>query len=75
MIEDVHIIKIHALQALIKAGDQILAAAMVAVRTLPHIVTGLGGDDQLVAMRLPVAQHVDAKVPLGFAIGRAIVIG
>ena len=75
MIEDVDVVEVHALQALVEAGDQVLAAAVVAVRALPHVVAGLGGDDQLVAVGLPVPQHVHAEVPLRLAVGRAVVVG
>ena len=75
MIEDVDVVEVHALQALVEAGDQVLAAAVVAVRALPHVVAGLGGNDQLVAVGLPVAQEMHAEAALGFAVGRAVVVG
>ena len=41
---NIYIIESQSLQALIQAGNQVLAAAPVTVRSLPHIVTGLGAD-------------------------------
>ena len=48
-VEDVHVLQAHAFQALVQAGQQILARSPVAVRARPHIVAGLGADDQLIA--------------------------
>ena len=50
MIEDIDIIKPHALQALIQTGQQIFAASPVTVRPLPHIITGLRTDDQFITV-------------------------
>ena len=75
VVEDVDIVEVHAPEALVEAGDQVFPAAPVAVGARPHVIARLGGDDQLVAVRFPVAQHVDAEIPLGLAIGRAVVVG
>ncbi|MNH38209.1 hypothetical protein D3C79_992050 [compost metagenome] len=75
VIEDIHIFQPHALQALVQAGDQILFRTPVAVRARPHGVTGLRGDDQLIAPGFQVCAEDAAKVFLGGAGGRAIVIG
>ena len=75
-IKNVYVVQVHALQALVQAGQHIFAsAAALAVRTGPHVVTGLAGDHQLVAVRAEVAAHVFAKVGLGAAVGWAVVVG
>ncbi len=47
MIEDIHIVKSHTHQALIQAGQQIFAAAPVAVRAVPHIKVSFGADQRV----------------------------
>ena len=74
VVEDIHIIQIHPPEALIEAGHQVFPAAPVAVRAGPHVVTRFGGDHQLVAVGLPVAQHVYTEVALRLAVGRAVVV-
>ena len=75
-VEDVHVVQAHALQALVQAGQHVLArAAALAVGAGPHVVAGLAGDDQLVAVGLEVALQVLAKIGLGAAVGRAVVVG
>ncbi len=49
-IEDIDVIQTHALQALVEAGDQIFARSPLAVGPGPHVVSGLGGDDEFVAI-------------------------
>jgi len=74
-VKDVHIVQPHALQALVQAGQQVFARAATAIRPGPHVVAGLAADDQLVAVGLEVAQQVAAKVALGAAGRRAVVVG
>ena len=47
-VENVHIVHAHPLQALVEAGQQVLARSPLAIGAGPHVVTGLGGDDELV---------------------------
>ena len=75
MVENVHIVQPHAAQALIQAGQQILAAAPVAVGACPHFITSLGRDNQLVAVDAQIVPQDFAKVFLGGAGLRAVVIG
>lgn len=49
--------------------------APVAVGAVPHQVTGLGGDDQLVAVDAEVVPQNFTKIPLGSARLRAVVVG
>ena len=51
---NIYILESQSLQALIQAGNQVLAAAPVTVRSLPYIVTGLGADQQFI----PVSEEV-----------------
>ena len=75
VVEDIDIVKVHAPETLVEAGDQVFAAAPVAVGAGPHVVARLGGDDHLVAVGHEVALHVDAEAALGLAVGRAVVVG
>ena len=75
VVENIHIVQPHALQAPVQAGQQVLAAAPVAVGAVPHQVTGLGGDDQLVAVDAEVVPQNFTKIPLGSARLGAVVVG
>ena len=75
MVEDIDIIHIHPLEALVKAGNQVFFTAPVAVGSGPHVIARLRGKDKLVAVRLPIPLHVDAEIALGFSVGRAVVVG
>ena len=74
VIEDVDIRQAHAAQALVQAGQQILARAEVAVRAGPHAVAGLGGDDELVAVCRQVHLQRAAKGLFRGTFGRPVVI-
>jgi len=47
----------------------------VAVRARPHVIAGLGGDHQLVAVRPEVIGKHSPEVDLGRPVGRAVVVG
>ena len=55
-VEDVDVVEAHPREALVEAGQQVLARAPLAVRAGPHVVARLGGDDQLVAVGREVAR-------------------
>jgi len=75
-VKDIDIVHTQALQALIEAGQHVLArAAALPVRTRPHVPTGFTGDDQFIAILLEVFTQQAAEVDLGTAIGRAVVVG
>ena len=74
-VEDVDVVEPHAGQALVQRGEQVLARAPLAVRAGPHVVAGLGGDDQLVAPRREVLAHEPAEVGLRGAGRRPVVVG
>ena len=57
-----------------RLAEQVLARAPVAVRSGPHVVAGLGRDDELVAVRREVLAEDPAEVGLGRAVGRAVVV-
>ena len=61
-VEDVDVIEAHALQALVQARKQILARAPVAVGAVPHVVSGLGRDDQFVAIRAEIVVEDASEV-------------
>ena len=62
-------------EALVEARQQVLARPAVAVRARPHVVAGLGRDDQLVAVRAQVLGEDPPEVRLGRAVRRAVVVG
>src|SRR5580693_6621135 len=64
-VEDVHVLQAHPAQRLVQAGQQVLAGAPFAVRAGPHVVAGLGRDDQLVAVGPEVLPHDPAKINFG----------
>ena len=74
MVEDIHIIQSHALQALIQAGHEILFAAPVAVRSGPHIITGFRGNDQFISIPSQSFCKDPSKIFLRTARLRSIVV-
>ena len=74
-VEDVDVVEAHALQALVERGEQVLAAAPLAVGAVPHAVAGLGRDDELVAVAGEVGAQELAEGGLGRARRRAVVVG
>ena len=75
VVEDVHIIQAQAFQRLVEAGEQVLAAAEVAIGACPHFIAGLGGDDEFVAVMLEVLGEQQSAVLLGLAGFGAVVVG
>ena len=75
VVEDVDIVQMHPLQALIRARNQVLSAAEVAVGAGPHVIARLGRDDELIPIGAPVAVHEDAEVGLGLSVRRTVVVG
>ena len=73
-VEDVDVLKPHPLQRLVEAGEQVLARAPFAVRPRPHVVPGLGGDDQLVPVRPEVLAQQPPEVDLSVPVGRPVVV-
>ena len=75
VVEDIHIVQPHPAQALVQAGQQVFAAAPVAVGTVPHRVARLGRDDQLIAVGHQVVAQDLAKIALGGTRLGAVVVG
>jgi hypothetical protein len=73
-VEDVDVLQAHPAQRLVEAGQQVLAGAVVAVRTGPHVVAGLGRDDQLIAVRPQVFPHDPAEINFGCAVWRPVIV-
>ena len=73
-VEDVHVLHPHPLQRLVEAGQQVLARAPLPVRPRPHVVPGLGRDDQLVPVREEVLAEQPPEVDLGRPVGRPVVV-
>ena len=74
-VEDVDVLQAQPGQALVQAGEEVLARSEVAVGTGPHLPAGLAGDDQLVTVGAQVRGEDAAEVLLGRAEGRAVVVG
>ena len=62
MVENIHILQTHAIQTLVKACQQILPAAPIAIGTEPHIIASFGADNQFVPVRSQVFLQNDTKV-------------
>src|SRR5699024_4197441 len=75
VVEDIHIVQAHPLQALVQPGQQMLAAAPVPVGAVPHQVPGLGADDQFVPVGAEILPQNAAEVPLRRTGCGAVVIG
>ena len=73
-VEDVDVVESHPLQALVQAGEQVLARAPDPVGSRPHVIAGFGRDHQLVAAPRQVALQDAAEILLGRAVGRAVVV-
>ena len=75
VVEDVHIIQAQAFQRLVEAGEQVRAAAEVAIGACPHFIAGLGGDDEFVAVMFEILGEQQSAVLLGLAGLGAVVVG
>ena len=75
MIKHVYIVHVHPPKGLVDAGHEVLLAAEIAVWPRPHIIPGLGGQEQFIPVGFPVPLHVQTEVPFCLTIGRAIVVG
>ena len=74
-VEDVDVLEAHPRERLVQARQHVLAgAAAPAVWAGPHVVAGLGRDDQLVAVWPQVVLEDPAVVLLGGAVGRPVVV-
>ncbi|OPZ49786.1 MAG: hypothetical protein BWY91_02983 [bacterium ADurb.BinA028] len=75
-VEDVDVVDPHPLQRLIQRGQEVFAgAAALPVGPGPHVVAGFGRQDQLVPVGPQIAPEDRAKVALGAAVGRPVVVG
>ena len=74
MIKNIYIIQSHSLQALVKARQQIFTASPVSIRSLPHIITRFGTDDQFISVRLEIFFQQFTKISLCTSIFRSIII-
>ena len=74
-VEQVHVFEVHPLQALVQARRQVLPGAPFAVRTGPHVVAGLGGDEQFVAVGREGLFHDLPEGLLRRPVGGTVVIG
>src|SRR5205814_8722990 len=73
-VKDVGILQSRPATALIEAGQQIFSGAPDAVRPGPHVVAGLAGDHQLVAVPGQIRLQDPSEVFFGGAVRRAIVV-
>jgi hypothetical protein len=70
----VDVLQPHALQALVKAGQKVLARPPLTVGAGPHVISRLCADHQLVAEGTQVAAHHRVQGLLGGAVGRPVVV-
>ncbi len=75
VVEDVDVVEAEAFQALVERGEQVFAAAEVAVWPLPHLVAGFGADDELVAVVAEVFAQQTATVLFRGSRFRPVVVG
>ncbi|MPM99938.1 hypothetical protein SDC9_147133 [bioreactor metagenome] len=73
-IKNIHIIKSHPFQALIKARRQILFGSPFPVWSGPHIIAGLAGNDQFIPVRQEVFFQNLAECFLRTAWRRTVVV-
>ena len=74
MVEDIHIIQSHTLQALIQAGHQVLFTAPVAVRSGPHIITSLRGNHQFIPVHTQILFQDTSEIFFCSTVYRSIVV-
>ena len=75
VVENINVLEAHALQALIEAGQQILARSQISIGAGPHVIAGFGGDDQLIAIGKEIFFQDLAESFFRRSVGRAVVIG
>ena len=75
MVIDIHIGKAHPLEALIQACHQVLFAAPISIGAWPHIISGFGGNHQLIPVCAEAFCQDTAKILLCCAGLRAVIIG
>ena len=74
-VEEVHIVELHAAQALVETGKERLPRTPVAVGAGPHLVARLRGDEEFIAVGREVLLHETAERLLGAARRRPVVVG
>ena len=74
-IEDIHVVELEPLQALVGTGDDALTGTPITVRTVPHFIAGLAGNNHFVPVGLHVGCHDAAKVFFGTPRNRVVIIG
>ena len=74
MIEDIHILKSHPLQTLVKARQKIFPASPVPVRPGPHVISGFCTDDQLVTVLTQVFLQYSSEIFLRASRPRPVII-
>ena len=73
-VEDVDVVELHPREALVEAREEVLARAVVAIRSGPHVVAGLRRDDELVPEGAQVLLDEHAEVLLRRAVRRPVVV-
>ena len=74
-VEEVNIVEMHTLQALVETGHEVLSRAPVAIRSWPHIIARFAADEKFVAIWTEVIIHESSHRFLSTAIRRAVVVG
>ena len=73
-VEDVDVVEPHPREALVEAREEVLARAVVAIRSRPHVVAGLRRDDELVPEGAQVLLDEHTEVLLRRAVRRPVVV-
>src|SRR5689334_134977 len=74
-IENIYVIKAHALEGGIEAGKHIFARTPLTIRTRPHIIACLGGNDEFIAIGVEILFVKFTKSHFSRTGRRTVVIG
>ena len=74
-VEKVYVVEMHAAQRLVERCHEILARTPFAVRSGPHVVASLGGNEEFVAIRTEGVVHESSERLLGGTINGTVVVG
>lgn len=72
-VENIHVVELEPLQALVGTGDDTLAGTPITVRTVPHFIAGLTGNNHFVPVGFHVGCH-DAKPKFFFGTSEPAVL-
>ena len=74
VVENIHIVQIHAFQALVQTGHQILSGPPIAIRSRPHIITSFCGNHHLIPVRRQLFMKNSSEILLCHSFRRSSII-